>query len=162
MPERYEDTSFRLILSTVFFIMSDHPDLKSEQERLAALKSYDILDTLSEQEYDELTALASVICNSPVALISLVDEKRQWFKSAHGLTEKETPIAYSFCAHAIIDPNELMEVEDAKADKRFAENPLVTGYPNIAFYAGVPLVNQEKTNDAAKTGFKDTCPAGNG
>ncbi|MDO7744070.1 MAG: GAF domain-containing protein, partial [Pedobacter sp.] len=114
-----------------------------EQDRLDALRSYHILDTLSEEEYDELTDLASVICETSIALISLVDSDRQWFKSKKGLVTTETDRAYSFCAHAIINPNELLEIENAKIDDRFKDNPLVTGDPNIAFYAGVPLVNED-------------------
>jgi PAS domain S-box-containing protein len=114
-----------------------------ERDRQAALNSYNILDTVPEQEYDDLTALASLICDTPVALISLVDQRRQWFKSAHGLSVVETDRAHSFCAHAIIDPMELMEIEDASLDPRFTNNPLVTGDPHIAFYAGVPLVNED-------------------
>ncbi|CAM3664573.1 PAS domain S-box protein [Mucilaginibacter galii] len=113
----------------------------SENKRLEALRSYEILDTLSELEYDELTELASVICESPIALISLVDKDRQWFKSKKGLSATET--AYSFCSHAIINPDEIMEIEDAKLDDRFKDNPLVTGDPKIAFYAGVPLINED-------------------
>ena len=123
--------------------MSAAPLLPNEPDRLNALESYNILDTLSEEEYDELTDLASVICHSPIALISLVDKDRQWFKSNHGLLARETDRAYSFCAHAITEPTELFEIQNAKIDERFKNNPLVTGDPNIAFYAGVPLVNED-------------------
>ncbi|SFE73378.1 PAS domain-containing protein [Spirosoma endophyticum] len=116
--------------------------LPEENNRLDALDSYDILDTLPEQEYDELTQLASQICQTPIALISLVDDKRQWFKSNHGLTVRETPRAYSFCAHAIINPSETLIVPDSREDSRFAQNPLVTGDPYVIFYAGVPLVDE--------------------
>ncbi|SOD13764.1 ATP-binding protein [Pedobacter xixiisoli] len=114
-----------------------------EQQRLAALKAYQILDTAPEQDYDELTELAAAICGTPIALISLVDEKRQWFKSHTGISVRETERSQSFCAHAIMDPKGLMQVEDANLDERFKANPLVTGSPNIVFYAGMPLVDAE-------------------
>ncbi|MHA4894313.1 ATP-binding protein [Pedobacter sp. PWIIR3] len=123
--------------------MPAFPILPNEKDRHDALLSYKILDTFSEQEYDELTALATIICNTPIALISLVDAERQWFKSKKGITALETDRAYSFCAHAIVNPGELFEVEDATKDMRFRDNPLVTGHPDIAFYAGVPLVNED-------------------
>ncbi|WP_316797658.1 ATP-binding protein [Pedobacter frigidisoli] len=123
--------------------MSVYSQTQNEQDRLLALHSYQILDTLPEEEYNDLTELAAGICGTPIALISLVDKDRQWFKSDYGLGVAETDRAYSFCAHAILDPKELMEVEDATKDERFSDNPLVTGHPDIAFYAGVPLVNQE-------------------
>jgi len=113
----------------------------SEQQRLAALHSYQILDTDIEQDYDELTALAAAICGAPIALISLVDSKRQWFKSHKGLDVNETERSMSFCAHAIRNPDELMQVENAQMDERFKDNPLVTGDPRIAFYAGMPLID---------------------
>ncbi|RZK13917.1 MAG: GAF domain-containing protein, partial [Pedobacter sp.] len=111
--------------------------------RLKALQSYQILDTLEEKDFDDLTILASTICQVPIALISLVDEKRQWFKSHTGLDARETPIEQSFCAHAIHSTADLMIVENAHNDLRFVNNPLVTGSPNITFYAGVPLTNHE-------------------
>ncbi|AUD02046.1 GAF domain-containing sensor histidine kinase [Spirosoma pollinicola] len=119
------------------------PSLPEENSRLKALKSYDILDTLPEEDYDELTQLAAQICQTPIALISLVDEKRQWFKSNHGLPVRETPREYSFCAHAIINPNEQLIVTDSREDERFAKNPLVTGDPHVIFYAGTPLVDDD-------------------
>lgn len=119
------------------------PVLPNEAERLAALKSYHILDTAEEEDFDELTALASAICQTPVALITFVDNERQWFKSHHGTEVTETPKAYSFCAHAIASPNKIMVVKDTAKDERFAENPLVTGEPHVAFYAGVPLVDKQ-------------------
>ena len=118
------------------------PSSPEENNRLDALKSYDILDTLPEQDYDELTQLASEICQTPIALISLVDDKRQWFKSSHGLTVRETPRDYSFCAHAIVNPVETLIVTDSREDERFAKNPLVTGDPHVIFYAGAPLVDK--------------------
>ncbi|RZM06544.1 MAG: GAF domain-containing protein, partial [Pedobacter sp.] len=117
--------------------------LRTEIDRLNALRSYNILDTIEEADYDELTQLASVICQMPISLISLVDEKRQWFKSHTGLSAKQTPIEQSFCAHAIASTADMMVVGDATADERFRSNPLVTGDPNIVFYAGVPLINED-------------------
>ncbi|WP_159469954.1 PAS domain-containing protein [Dyadobacter sp. 3J3] len=113
-----------------------------EIKRLNALKSYDILDTLPEQDYDNITQLAAEICQTPISLVSLVDENRQWFKSNHGLTARETPRDYSFCAHAIINPTETFIISDSRKDERFAQNPLVTGDPNVIFYAGTPIVDE--------------------
>ncbi len=112
----------------------------NENERLAALRGLGILDTPSEVAFDDLTQLAAFICGTPVALVTLVDEKRQWFKSKQGLKLCETPGEQAFCAHAILNPLQLLVVPDATADARFADNPLVTGNPNIRFYAGVPLL----------------------
>lgn len=114
----------------------------NEARRLRILKEYQILDTESENEFDEITKLASEICESPISLISLVDNNRQWFKSAHGLSLKETPRTLSFCAHAIHD-EALFVVEDARNDVRFHDSPLVTENPNIVFYAGVALIDKE-------------------
>jgi len=113
-----------------------------ESERLAALKSYQVLDTAGEQSYDDITALAAHICEVPIAMISLVDEARQWFKSKVGLEQQETSREIAFCAHAILKHEPLI-VRDAVKDCRFSENPLVTGEPHIRFYAGFPLVNPE-------------------
>ena len=116
---------------------------EEENNRLNALASYNILDTASEEDYDELTELAAAICGTPIALISLVDAGRQWFKSHKGLNVTETERSQSFCAHAILNPGEIMQVEDAHLDERFKNNPLVTGAPYITFYAGVPLVDKD-------------------
>lgn len=110
----------------------------NESERLHLLKLYRILDTASERAFDDLTRLAAAICRVPISLVSLVDEDRQWFKSRHGLEATETPRDAAFCGHAILH-EEVLIVEDATADPRFADNPLVTGAPHIRFYAGAPL-----------------------
>lgn len=110
-----------------------------ESARLKALKDYDVLDTPSEQAYDDITALAAFICDVPIALISLVDADRQWFKSKVGLAVSETTRDVSFCAHAILK-QEVMVIPDTLLDQRFLDNPLVTCAPNIRFYAGVPLL----------------------
>jgi len=121
--------------------ISKYPILANEKERLVALQSYHILDTLEDKDFDDLTILASAICQTPVALVSLVDEDRQWFKSHTGTAFTETPRDQSFCAHAIAVPDEVLIVPNAHDDDRFFDNPLVTGDPSIVFYAGVPLVD---------------------
>lgn len=114
-----------------------------ENDRLAAIDSYNILDTGEEKDFDDLTTLASAICQTPIALISIVDDKRQWVKSRKGLHQKETPIEHSFCAHTIVSGDDIMIVQDATLDERFAANPFVIGEPKLTFYAGVPLVNAD-------------------
>jgi two-component system NtrC family sensor kinase len=111
---------------------------KNEVQRLKVLWQYDLLDTVPEEVFDDLTDLAAHICEAPIALISLVDEKRQWFKLHVGVTTRETSRDISFCAHAILQQG-LFVVADATKDPRFCDNPLVTGPEKIRFYAGVPL-----------------------
>jgi GAF domain-containing protein len=114
----------------------------NEAERLAALREYHILDTAAEQTYDDITALAAYLCEVPIAMISLVDESRQWFKSRLGLNERETPRDVAFCAHAILQSEPLI-VRDALKDSRFSDSALVTRSPHIRFYAGFPLTSPE-------------------
>ncbi len=118
------------------------PVPKDEKERVADLYRYEVLDTLPEEEFDALTALAAHICGAPIALISLVDSNRQWFKSKIGVSLSETSRDVSFCAYAIMQPD-LLIVPDATKDKRFAQNPLVISDPKIRFYAGAPLISPE-------------------
>jgi len=124
-------------------LKSPLPD--DEQPRLRKLRSLGVLDTFPEQVYDDIVSLASEIAATPIALITLVDQDRQWFKSRLGLDISETHRDHAFCAHAIRKPNELLVVTDATRDPRFADNPLVTGAPSFRFYAGAPLITSDGT-----------------
>lgn len=125
--------------------MKEIPTISNEQERLKALESYSIMDTLPEREYNAITQLASYICGTPIALISLVDKDRQWFKSSVGLGVEETARDISFCQFTILQ-DEVYEVNNALENELFADNPLVTGNPDIRFYAGAPLKDAEGFN----------------
>jgi hypothetical protein len=114
----------------------------NEARRLKVLWQYEVLDSVPEEIFDDLTELAARICEAPIALISLVDEDRQWFKSRVGITMKETSRDVSFCAHAIAQPD-LFIIPDATKDERFARNPIVVSEPKIRFYAGAPLVTPD-------------------
>ncbi|EOK5704304.1 sensor domain-containing diguanylate cyclase [Vibrio vulnificus] len=116
----------------------------NEPQRIADLHSLHILDTAAEERFDRVTRIARRLFDVPIALVSLVDEDRQWFKSCFGLDASETPRDISFCGHAILG-NDIFVVEDACEDERFADNPLVTGTPHIRFYAGVPLFYEDKS-----------------
>ena len=116
----------------------DYPTPPNEARRLAALSAAGLLDTPAEQVFDRLAWLATHATECPMALLTLLSAQRQWFKSRVGMHERETPRAQAFCNHTIMQEN-LFVVEDAHADPRFADNPLVTGAPHIRFYAGFPL-----------------------
>lgn len=125
--------------------MKTPPIPANELDRLKALDRYSIMDSLPEKEYDALTQLASHICGTPIALVSLLDQERQWFKSSVGLDVSETPRDLSFCQYAIMG-DEVYEVDNALENELFANNPLVTGNPNIRYYAGAPLTDSNGFN----------------
>ncbi len=114
----------------------------NEKERLEELYRYDILDTAYEETFNQIVQLASAVCDSPISLITLLDKDRQWFKAKKGMEGEGTGRDISFCSHTILD-DELMEIQDALTDERFFDNPLVTGNPNIRFYAGMPIVTKK-------------------
>lgn len=116
---------------------------ENESVRLAELYEYNILDTLPEQEYDDITKVASDLCSMPISIISFIDKGRQWFKSRVGLNSTETNRDLAFCAHAILTPTDMFIVPDPTIDERFKDNPYVIGEPHIGFYAGVPLVSPQ-------------------
>ena len=140
-PENQKIVEILLDLYRPYFpkVMQIAPLPACEFARLKALNQYQILDTAPEVAFDDLTTLAATLCDTPIALVSLVDEQRQWFKSKIGLNVAETPRDIAFCSHAILH-SETLIVPDALADERFATNPLVVGEPRIRFYAGAPLI----------------------
>ncbi len=121
-------------------ISAPHP--KNESARLEALRQYEILDTDPEEVFDDITRMAAYICQTPIAVISLVDRDRQWFKARHGLGPAETSRDCAFCAHAILEEAPMV-IPDALSDHRFSDNPLVTSEPYIRLYAGAPLITPE-------------------
>ncbi|GAB3484002.1 GAF domain-containing protein [Polaromonas eurypsychrophila] len=116
---------------------------EGEKLRQDALDRLHVVDTPEEQAYDDITRLAADMCGTPIALISLSDNNRQWFKSRIGLQIKEMPRENSFCSHALLSPQDLMIIKDTAQDERFVSHPLVTGEPNIRFYAGAPLLTRD-------------------
>ena len=114
----------------------------SEIQRLRELLNYHILDTVAEEQFDDLAFLASTLCNKPISLIGLLDEKRNWFKAAVGVNIQESPRDISFCQHTLDKPNEVLVVNDTLLDSRFVNSPLVVNEPNVRFYAGAPLVSK--------------------
>lgn len=123
--------------------MTIYPLPNNEPERLNALGSYNILGSGQEQDFDDLTKLAAEICQTPIALVTILDDRTQWFKSNFGTELTQTSREVAFCSHSIAGNGDIMIVNNALTDARFAQNPLVTGHPEIIFYAGVPLINPE-------------------
>lgn len=119
--------------------MQSPPIPANDEERVRSLRKLGILDTPPEERFDRITRLATRLFGTEIAVVSLVDADRQWFKSRQGLKDQETSRDVSFCAHAILDEDEVMVVQDARTDERFRENPNVMGDPNIRFYAGCPI-----------------------
>ena len=119
--------------------MEKAPELDNDTERLQTLLNYNVLDTSPENSFDAITELAASICGTKIALVSLIDKERQWFKSRFGLDASETPRDISYCGHAI-SSDEVMIVNDATKDDRFKDNPLCVEEPHVVFYAGAPLI----------------------
>jgi len=119
------------------------PFPENEADRLIALRSYNIFDTAEESDFDAIASLASAICGVPIALITFIDEKRQWFKSHKGTEFTENLRELSFCTHVIASDDDILIIPDARTDERFVDNPMVTGETQVTFYAGVPLVNED-------------------
>jgi CheY-like chemotaxis protein len=138
-------TPAQLLKQVEDYLLRKRPLLPAtEAKRMQNLQRYRVLDTTPEPVFDDLSRVASIVCETPIAVLSLVDAKRQWFKSKVGLGATETPREHAFCAHAI-HSGEILEVADATLDVRFEDNPLVTKDPNIRFYAGAPLTAPDGT-----------------
>ncbi|MBA4168733.1 MAG: GAF domain-containing protein, partial [Chitinophagaceae bacterium] len=120
-----------------------YPVPTNEQKRLRALRQYQLLDTVTEEEYDRITKIAAGICNVPVSMMTLLDDERQWFKSTFGFAIRETPRELAFCNYTILDAEKVLMVEDLRSDVRFSNNPLVQQDPHVVFYAGAPLVTPQ-------------------
>ena len=136
--------------------MKSAPIPKNEKERLISLHKLGLLNTKPEERFDRITRIATKVFNVPISTLTLVDEKREWFKSVCGLDQKEGDRAISFCGHALL-VNDVLVISDTKKDKRFFDNPMVVGKPYIRFYAGVPIMNA----DGQRIGvfcIKDTKP----
>ena len=122
--------------------MQRAPIPENEKERLLSLHKLGLLDTKPEERFDRITRTATRIFNVPISTLTLVDSKREWFKSVCGIDQKEGDRAISFCGHALL-ANEVFVIPDTTKDKRFSDNPMVTGKPYIRFYAGVPIINAD-------------------
>lgn len=124
-------------------IRKNYPVPANEEARLKSLYDYEILDTLFEEEYDNITRIAAQICNTPVSLITLLDRDRQWFKSNYGMGGSETPREVAICNYTILDKDNVLVIPDLRKDERYATKPFVTGEPYLVFYAGAPLVTPD-------------------
>ena len=122
--------------------MKKAPIPDNEKERLLSLYALKILDTPAEERFDLFTRIATKVFDVPISTLTLIDANREWFKSCQGLEKHEGARAISFCGHALVE-DEILVIEDTKEDKRFANNPLVTGAPYIRFYAGVPIMSAD-------------------
>ena len=123
--------------------MSSVPSPVDQSQRLQSLAEHNLLDTLPEQVYDDITRLAAEICGTPIAAINLIAEDRHWSKSAHGFDGGSLPLEHSYCAHTILNPEQPLVVSDLRYDERFSNNPLTVNDPHIKFYAGVPVKDAE-------------------
>lgn len=145
--------------------MKRPPPVEDEQARLETLEKYEVLDTPAEQAFDDLVHLAAHVTDASAAMLSLVDEDRQWFKARHGIDQRETRRELSFCAHQLGDPDEMLIVEDATEDPRFQDHPYVREDPGIRFYAGRPSSARRDTCSgpfASSTRSQGPCRTTNG